>query len=58
MLSTEKGMATVVMDRTDYDEKMQKMLSEESMYQPVEKNPTSSLETKINAQLMSLRHSS
>ena len=40
MLPTDKGMAMVVMDRTDYDQKMQKMLSEESMYKPVEKNPT------------------
>ena len=57
VLPTDKGMAMVVMDRTDYDQKMQKMLSEESMYQPVEKSPTSSLETKIYAQLMNLKQS-
>ena len=57
MLPTDKGRATVVMDRTDYGEKMHKMLSEESTYQPIAKDPTPSLERKMNAQLMSLKRS-
>ena len=52
MLPADKGRATVVMDRTDYDEEMQKMLSEESTYQPSEKDPTPPLERKMNAQLI------
>ena len=57
ILPADKGRATVVMDRTDYDEKMQRMLSEESTYQLIEKDPTPSLERKMNAQLMSLKRS-
>ena len=33
VLPTDKGRATIVMDRTDYDKKIYKMLSEESTYQ-------------------------
>ena len=54
VLPADKGRATVVMDRTDYDEKMDTMLSEESTYQPIAKDPTPSLERKMNAQLMNL----
>ena len=36
---------------------MQKMLSEESTYQLVEKDSTSLLDRNMNAQLMSLRRS-
>ena len=57
MLPTDKGRATVVMDRTDYGEKLHRMLSEESTYQPIAKDPTPSLERKMNAQLMSLKRS-
>ena len=46
-----------MMDRTDHDKKMQRMLSEESTYQLIEKDPTPSLERKMNAQLMSLKRS-
>ena len=57
MLPADKGRAMVVMNRTDYDEKMQKMLSEKSTHQPIEKDPTPSLERKMNAQLMRLKRS-
>ena len=57
VLPADKGRATVVMDRTDYDEKMHKMLSEESTYQPIAKDPTPSLERKMIAQLMNLKRS-
>ena len=57
VLPADKGRASVVMDTTDYDEKMHKMLSEESTYQPIAKDPTPSLERKMNAQLMSLKRS-
>ena len=57
ILPADKGKATVVMDRADYDGKMLKMLSDESTYQPVEKDPTASLERKMNAQLMNLKRS-
>lgn len=57
LLPADKAKATVVMGRADSDEKMMKMLNEKSMYQPVEKDPTVSLERKMNAQLMNLKRS-
>ena len=56
MLAPDKDRVTMVMDRTDYDQKMQ-MLSEKSTYQSVEKDPKPVLERKMNAQLMSLKRS-
>lgn len=57
LLPGDKAKATVVMDRADSDEKMLKMLNEKSTYQPVEKDPTASLERKMNVQLMNLKRS-
>ena len=48
VLPADKGRATVAMDN---------MLSKESTYQPIAKDPTPSLERKMNAQLMSLKRS-
>ena len=52
VLPPDKDRVTVVMDRTDYGDKM---LSEESTYQAVEKDPKPVLDRKMNAQLMSLK---
>ena len=54
VLPADKGKATVVMDRADYDAKMELMLNDESAYQPLKKDPTTSLEKKMNARLLQL----
>ena len=55
VLPADKERATVVMNRSDYSTKMQAMLSDRGTYQPLTKDPTTSLENKINRILMKLR---
>ena len=57
VLPADKGKATVVMNRTDYDAKMLMMLKDESTYRPLEKDPTSALERRMNSTLMKLKQS-
>ena len=53
VLPADKSKATVVMDKADYDAKMELILNDESTYQPLKKDPTTSLE-KMNARLLQL----
>ena len=55
VLPEDKSKATVVMNKTDYDNKMQRMVSDEDIYQPLEKDPTTCLESKMNARLLQLK---
>ena len=55
ILPVDKGRATVVMNRSDYSAKMQAMLDDRDTYQPLSKDPTSSLESKMNHVLLKLR---
>ena len=57
MTANSVHVPTVVIDRQYYDEEMQKTLTEESTYQPVEKDSTPQFERKMNAQVMSLKRS-
>ena len=57
ILPADKGKATVVMNKADYDAKMMTMLKDESTYRPVKKDPTSSLERNMNSMLLSLKRS-
>ena len=54
VLLADKGKATVVMNRADYDDKIYQMLKDENMYQLLKKNPTASLEKKMNSRLLHL----
>ena len=54
MLPADKGKATVVMDRADYDAKVGQMLNDENTYQLLKRDPTASLERKMNSQLLHL----
>ena len=49
MLSADKGKATVVMNRADYDDKIDQMLKDENMYQLLKKDITASLGKKMNS---------
>ena len=55
VLPADKGKATVVMDKADYDDKMQQMLSDEGTYKLLDKDPTASLERRMNSRLLDLR---
>ena len=57
ILPADKGKATVVMNKADYDAKMLTMLRDENTYRPVKKDPTSSLERNMNSMLLSLKRS-
>ena len=43
------------MNKADYDHKMQQMLCDEDTYEPLKKDPTTSLENKMNARLLQLK---
>ena len=49
ILPADKGRATVVMDRSDYRAKMLAMLGDRDTYQLMAKDPTTSLENRMNS---------
>ena len=55
ILPADKGKAAVVMNRNDYSARMQAMLDDRDTYQPLSKDPTSSLESKMNPVLLTLK---
>ena len=55
ILPADKGRATVVLEKTEYDEKMLEMLSDEKIYKKLGKDPTPSMERKLNALLLQLK---
>ena len=57
VLPADKGKATVVMNKADYDDKIQRMLNDESTYQLLDKDPTTSLENRMHSRLLQLKKS-
>ena len=55
ILPADKGRATVVMDRKDYSAKMLTMLEDRDNYQLMAKDPTTSLENRMNSVLLRLQ---
>ena len=55
VLPADKGKATVVMDKADYDSKIQQIQSDQGTYKPLDKDPTASLERRMNSRLLDLR---
>ena len=55
ILPADEGKATVVMNRSDYEYKMNHMLSDTQTYSKVDKDPASSMERKLNSLLLSLK---
>ena len=54
ILPADKGKATVVINRRDY-EKMETLSSDRSTYQPLRMDPTPGLQRKMNALLLKLK---
>ena len=54
ILPADKGCTTVVINKTTYDAKVANMLSDTSTYKPLSKDPTSTLQWKMNSLLLSL----
>ena len=55
VLPADKGRATVVMDRTQYDEKISSLLDDRKTYKKFAKDPNPSIEQKMNALLLQLK---
>ena len=54
-MKADKGNCFVVLDRTDYDDKMESLLSDRSTYQLVQKSPFSKVERELNNRLLDLK---
>ena len=55
ILPADKGNATIVLDRTDYMDKMESLL-EDNAYKKVKRNPTSRIEARISTALKELEN--
>ena len=55
VLSADKGRVTVVLDKTEYEEKVTRMLSDEKTYEKLKKDPTASYKKKLVSILTRLK---
>ena len=55
VIPVDKGNCTVVMDRKDYDDKVQQMLSDQRTYKVLDKDPTQRTERKLNEKFANLK---
>ena len=56
MTKADKGNCFVVMDRSDYDKKMQDLLDDQQTYKKVSKPPfIKRIQRELNAQLLQLK---
>ena len=55
VLPADKGRATVVIDKVQYDEKMGSLLADQKMYERMDKDLTPGLEHKMNAMLLRMK---
>lgn len=54
-MKADKGNCFVVMDKTDYDTKMEALLVDRDTYHPVDKSPFSKIEKELNNRLLDLK---
>ena len=57
ILPADKGNATVVMERSDYDKKVRGLLNDTTTYNRLPKDPTQTQENKISRKLKALQKS-
>ena len=55
ILPADKGRAKVVLDKGDYDRKINGMLSDEKTYKRLDRDPVASVERKLNTLLLQLK---
>ena len=55
IVPADKGNATVVMDRSQYSEKMHHLLEDKNTYQRISRNPTTQVEKQVVAAVKDLR---
>lgn len=54
-MKADKGNCFVVIDRTDYNEKMEALLSDQLTYKLVQKSPFAKIERELNHRLLELK---
>ncbi len=55
ILPTDKGRATVILDKSEYHQKILSMLSDDKTYKKLKRDPALALERKMNSLLLSLK---
>ena len=55
ILPADKGRVTVVMDKTDYYDKMDALVNDKQTYQVLKRDPTPALQRKLNSKLLDLK---
>ncbi|PFX23093.1 CUB and sushi domain-containing protein 1 [Stylophora pistillata] len=55
ILEADKGRVTVVMDKTDYHNKMDALVNDKRTYKKLKRNPTPALQHKLNSKLLTLK---
>ena len=55
ILPADKGRVTVVMDKTDYYDKMDTLVNDKQTYEELKRDPTPTLQRKLNSKLLDLK---
>ena len=55
ILPADKRRVTVVMDKTDYYDKMDTLVNDKQTYEELKRDPTPSLQRKLNSKLLDLK---
>ena len=55
ILPADKGRVTVVMDKTDYRDKMDELVNDKQTYEVLKRDPTPALQRKLNSELLQLK---
>ena len=55
ILPADKGRVTVVMDKTDYYDKMDALVNDKQTYEELKRHPTPTLQRKLNSKLLTLK---
>lgn len=56
ILPADKGRVTVVMDKTDYYDKMDALANDKQTYELLKRDPTPALQRKLNNKLLTLKN--
>ena len=55
ILPADKGRVTVVMDKTDYYDKMDTLVNDKQTYEELKRDPTPTLQRKLNSKLLDIQ---
>ena len=58
ILPADKGHVTVVMDKTDYNHKMDTLVNDKNTYELLIRDPMPSLQRKLNSKMFSMHDKS